>query len=166
MSFLLWLESTQIATFIRESVSFLAYPTFTTAHTLGMGTIVGVSSVVALRLLGFAPTIPLPPLKKLFPTMWFGFALNLLSGTGMLMAGASHLVPHPLFLTKITCVFAAVTILRVLQVKVFRDPEVGAKPLDTRSKVLAGSLLGLWLLGMISGRLIAYTYTELILHAQ
>ena len=163
MSFLLWLESTRIATFIRESVSLLGYPTFTTAHTLGMGIIVGTSSVVALRLLGFAPTLPLAPLKKLFPTMWFGFALNLLSGTGMTMAAATKLVPHPLWIAKMTCVLAAVAVLRVLQVRVFRDPEVGTKPLDTSTKVLAGSLLGLWLLGMITGRLIAYTYTELIL---
>jgi len=163
MSFLLWLESTRVATFIRESVSLLGYPTFTTVHTLGLGIIVGLSTVVALRLLGFAPTLPLVPLKKLFPTMWFGFAINTISGSGMLAAAASHLVPHPFFIAKITCVFAAVAILGVLQVRVFRDPEVGTKPLDTMSKVLAGSLLVLWLLAMITGRLIAYTYTDLIL---
>jgi len=155
---LLWLEKTAIATFVRESLSLFAYPTFSTVHTIGLGIIVGLSTVLALRLLGFAPTLPLAPLDKLFPTMWFAFALNLLSGSGLLAAAATKLAPHPLFIVKIICVFSAVAILRVLQVKVFRGPELGNKPLDTGSKVLAGSLLGLWLLAMICGRLIAYTY--------
>jgi len=159
-SFLLRVESTGIATWIREDGSWWAYPTWTTVHTFGMGIIVGVSTVVALRLLGFAPTLPLASLKKLYPTMYFGFVINLISGTGMLMAGAVHLALHPLFLTKIACVFAAVGILRVLQVKLFRDPELGTKPIDTRSKVLAWSVMSLWLVGMIAGRLIAYTFTE------
>lgn len=158
MSFLLWLETTRVATFVRESVSLLAYPSFSTAHTIGLAIIVGLSTVMSLRLLGFAPTLPLAPLNKLFPTMYFAFAINTFSGSGLLVAAASKHVPHPLFIVKITCVFTAVAILRVLQVKVFRDPELGNKPVDTRSKVLAGSLLVLWLLAMISGRLMAYTF--------
>lgn len=160
MSFLLWLESTTVATFVRESVSLLAYPSFSTAHTVGMGTIIGLSTVVGLRILGFAPTLPLAPLNKLFPTMYFAFAVNLCSGSGLLAAAATKLAPHPLFIFKIICVFSAVAILRVLQVRVFRDPELGNKPLDTRSKVLAGSLLVLWLLAIIGGRLTAYTFVK------
>ena len=158
MSLLLWLETTRVAKFVNESISLLAYPTFSTAHTIGLGIIVGLSTVMALRLLGFAPTLPLAPLNQLFPTMYFAFAINLLSGGGLLAAKASTLGPHPLFIAKIICVFTAVAVLRVLQVKVFRDPELGKKPVDTTSKVLAGSLLGLWLSAMIAGRLIAYTF--------
>lgn len=158
MSFLLWLESTRVATFVREDLSLLAYPSFSTAHTIGLAFIVGLSTVMSLRLLGFAPTLPLAPLNKLFPTMYFAFAINTLSGSGLLAAAATKLAPHPLFIAKIIFVFAAVAILRVLQVKVFRDPELGTKPVDTMSKVLAGSLLVLWLSAMIAGRLIAYTY--------
>lgn len=160
MSVLLWLESTRFATFVRESLSLLAYPTFSTLHTIGLAIIVGLSTIMALRLLGFAPTFPLAPLNKLFPIMWFAFAINLFSGSGLLAAAATKLAPHPLFIVKIICVFAALAVLRVIQVKVFRDPELGHKPLDLRSKVLAGSLLSLWLLAIIGGRLTAYTYVS------
>jgi len=157
MSFLLWLESTRLGTFVGQSESIWGYPIFTTVHTIGLSIIVGISTVVAIRLMGFAPTIPLAPLNKLFPIMWFGFAINLFSGSGLMAAAASTTVPNPLFIAKIIFVLSAVAVMAVLQVKVFRDPEIDNKPLDTMSKALAGLLLGLWLLAMIAGRLIAYT---------
>ena len=112
MSFLLWLESTGFGTFIRESESLLAYPTFSTVHTMGLSIIVGLSSVVGLRLLGFAPTMRLAPLKKLFPVIWFGFVINLFSGSGLAAAGATTILPNPLFIAKIIFVIAAVEIGR------------------------------------------------------
>ena len=89
--------------------------------------------------------------------MWVGFAVNLFSGTGLALAAASTTIPNPLFITKMTCVLSAVAIMAVLQVKVFRDPEIDDKPVSKRSKTLAALMLGLWLVGMISGRLIGYT---------
>jgi len=158
MSLLLWLESTGFGTFVRESSSLLAYPTFSTLHTMGLSIIVGLSAVVALRLMGFAPTMRLAPLKKLFPIMWFGFAINLVSGSGLAAAAATTTIPNPMFIAKITFVLSAVVILRVLQVRVFRDPELENKPLNATNKFLAGSLLCLWLFGMITGRVIAYEF--------
>ena len=156
MSFLLWLESTGFGTFVRESESLFAYPTFIVLHTFGLSIVVGISVVVGTRLMGLAPTIPLALLNKLFPIMWFGFAINLFSGSGLAAAAASTTVPNPMFIAKIIFVLTAVAVMVVLQVKVFRDPEVDDKPLDTMSKALGGSLLALWLLAMISGRLITY----------
>lgn len=156
MAFLLWLESTGFGTFVRESESLFAYPTFIVLHTFGLSIVVGISVVVGTRLMGLAPTIPLAPLNKLFPIMWFGFAINLFSGSGLAAAAASTTIPNPLFIAKIIFVLTAVAVMVVLQVKVFRDPEVDDKPLDTMSKALGGSLLALWLLAMISGRLITY----------
>ena len=157
MSFLLWLESTSIGTFVREGQSLLAYPTFTVVHTVGLSIVVGVSGVMAARLAGLAPTMPLAPLRRLFPIIWFGFGLNLLSGGGLAMASATRTVPNNYFLAKIFAVIVAVVILRVLQVRVFRDPEVDSKPLDSTSRLLGMSLLGLWVIAMIAGRLIGYS---------
>ena len=157
MSFLLWLESTSIGTFVREGQSLLAYPTFTVVHTMGLSIVVGISGVIAARVAGLAPTTPLAPLKKLFPIIWFGFGLNLISGSGLAMASAAKTLPNAFFLTKICAVIVAVIILRRLQVKVFRDPEVDNKPLDSTSRLLGMSLLALWLVAMIAGRLIGYS---------
>ena len=158
MSFLSWLEASGFGTFVRESSSLLAYPTFSTVHTIGLSIIVGLSTVVALRLMGFASTMRLAPLKKLFPAMWFGFAINLVSGSGLAAAAATTTIPNPMFIAKITCVLGAVAILRVLQVRVFRDPELESKPVDRTNKILAAAMLCLWLLGMITGRVIAYDF--------
>jgi hypothetical protein len=157
MSVLLWLESTGVGTFVREHPSLLAYPTFTVLHTIGLAIVVGLSTVVAARTVGFAPSIPLAPLNKLFPIIWFGFGINLISGGGLAAAAATTTIPNPMFLTKITFVIAGVVVMRKLQVRVFRDPEVGNKPLEGKAKVLGASLLVLWLFAMISGRLIGYT---------
>src|SRR3990172_120735 len=108
MSFLAWLESTGFGTFVRESSSLLAYPTFSTIHTIGLAIIVGLSTVVAVRLMGFAPTLRLAPLKRLFPVMWFGFAITLVSGGGRAAAAATTTIPNPMFIAKIVSVLAAV----------------------------------------------------------
>jgi hypothetical protein len=158
MSLLTWLELTSFGTFVRESSSLLAYPTFSTIHTIGLAIIVGLSTIVAVRLLGFAPTLRLNPLKKLFPVMWFGFAINLVSGSGLAAAAATTTIPNPMFIAKITCVLAAVAVLRVVQVRVFRDPDPESKPVDATTKYLAGAMLFLWLMGMITGRVIAYDF--------
>jgi len=155
-SILMWLESTGFGTFVRESESLLAYPTFSTLHTIGLSIIVGLSTVVALRLVGFARTMRVAPLKKLFPIMWVGFAINLFSGSGLAAAAATTTVPNPLFLAKITFVIAGVVILRLLQVKVFRDSDPEGKSRDRTIMILAASLLCLWLFAMITGRFIAY----------
>ena len=157
MSFLLWLEATRIGTFVREGQTLLAYPTFTVVHTVGLSIVVGISGVIGARLAGLAPTMPLAPLKRLFPIIWFGFGLNLISGSGLAMAGAAKTLPNAFFLTKIVAVFTAVAILRMMQTRVFRDPEVDNKPLDRTSRMLGVALLVLWLTAMIAGRLIGYS---------
>jgi hypothetical protein len=124
---------------------------------MGLSIVVGISGTIAARLAGLARTTPLAPLKRLFPIIWFGFGLNLISGSGLAMASAAKTLPNPFFLTKIFVVILAVIILRRLQVTVFQDPEVDSKPLDSTSRVLGVSLLALWLIAMIAGRLIGYS---------
>jgi hypothetical protein len=157
MSFLVWLESTSVGTFVRESRSLLAYPTFTVLHTFGLSIVVGISAMIAARLLGIASGIPLAPLRKLFPVIWFGFIINLISGSGLAAAAATTTIPNPLFVAKIMLVIVAVFIVWRLQVTVFSDPDVDNKPLDSRSTLLGGALLCVWLFAMICGRLIGYT---------
>lgn len=158
MPILEWLESSGFGTFVRENESLLAYPTFSTLHTIGLSIIVGLSTVVAVRILGFAPTLRLSPLRKLFPIMWFGFVINLISGSGLAAAAATRTIPDTLFLSKMTCVISAVVILGILRVRVFGGPDVDKKPIDGTSRALAGAQLFLWLTAMIAGRMIAYGF--------
>src|SRR5215211_307893 len=98
MGVLEFLEQTALSTFIRESSSLLAFPTFLCVHTLGLSLLVGANTLVSIRMLGIAPTIPLQPLKRLFPFMWGGFILTVISGGGLAMAKATTLLVNPILL--------------------------------------------------------------------
>ena len=80
MDFLLRLEQSGLATWIRESPSIWAYPTVLFLHTMGIGFLAGASAAIDLRILGFAPKIPLSSMEKFFPVMYFGFWINAISG--------------------------------------------------------------------------------------
>jgi hypothetical protein len=159
MEFLKFLEETALATFIRESSSYLGFPTFLFLHTLGLSIVVGANTVVAIRVLGVASSIPLRPLVRLFPFMWIGFILTCISGIGLAIASATSKFVNPILLIKLVLVVIAGVIMRALDKKVFRSPsgfkEAGAQ----EGKAMAAALLVLWLVVTILGRLIAYSST-------
>lgn len=152
----LWLEATFFGTFVRESTSAFGYPTFIVLHTVGLAVVVGTSTLVALRVLGFASTIPIAPLGRLFPLIWGGFAINLFSGSGLAAATADGQFTNPVFTAKIVFVVLAVTAMRLLQKSLFLDAPEGEPTVTSLDRQLAGSMVGLWLLAMVAGRLIAY----------
>src|SRR3990172_12572230 len=119
MSFLEFLEQTALATFIRESASMLGFPAFLFLHTIGLSFLVGANSVVAIRVLGMASTIPLQPLKRLFPFMWLGLVLTVVSGLGLAMAKATTLMLNPILLIKLVLIAFAVVLMFLLEKKVF-----------------------------------------------
>jgi len=156
MDILIWLEGTWIATFVRESPSILGFPTFLFAHSLGLSLAVGPCAIAAVRVLGLAPTLPLKPLGRLFPYMWIGFWLTVVSGVGLAIADASNKLVNPILLVKLVLVVVAAANMWLLDKKVFRAPEgAGAG----NGKLMAGTLLVLWLAVTIAGRLIAYSRT-------
>jgi hypothetical protein len=52
--FLIWLESTDFSTWVRESPSLFAFPAILSCHTIGMGLVAGTNAAIALRILGVA----------------------------------------------------------------------------------------------------------------
>ncbi len=102
--FLRTIEETGISTWIRESPSLWAFPLILTAHTFGLVLLVGPSAVIDLRLLGFAPDVPLAPLKRLFKFMWVGFWLNAASGLVLLLGYPTKAVTNPVFYIKLTLI--------------------------------------------------------------
>ena len=157
-SFLMYLEQMGLSTFIRESGSLLAFPTVLCLHTLGLSLVAGVNGVVAVRVLGVASGVPLQPLKRLFPFMWAGFILSVLSGAGLAMAKATSLVLNPILLVKLAMIAVATPIMYVMEKKVFSNPNF--KEGESRGpRFMAAALLVLWTFVMITGRLIAYSAT-------
>jgi len=150
-----WLESAALSTWIRESPSPWAYPLVLTLHTTGLGVLVGANWAVALRLLGFAPRIPLAPLAWLFPLMWVGFWINAVSGVGLFIADATVWTAHPAFIVKLMFVAVGMGNLWLLRTSaVFREPAgLASETVPRKDKILARASLVIWASAIVAGRL-------------
>ena len=154
MEWLASLEGSGFATWLRESGSIWAYPAVLTLHTMGLGVLVGASSVLDLRVLGCAPRIPLAPLEKLFPIMWVGFWINAVSGVALFAADATTKGTTTVFMAKLVIIVAAVLVLFGMRRTVYGRGTVTTS--TTVSRLLAVTSLALWLLAIITGRYMAY----------
>jgi hypothetical protein len=151
MEFILWLQENAVAVWTRESVSLWAYPTQIAIHALGLGVVVGLSTMVALRVLGVASQIPLPPLERVFPVIWVAFFVNLFSGTLMTLAYAERLLLHPVFLIKLAGLVAGVVLIVYLRKFAF-----GPTAVASRAQAVSVGLLVAWAITLVAGRMTAY----------
>lgn len=149
------LESSAFASWLRESGSIWAYPAVLTLHTLGLGVLVGASTVIDLRLLGAAPQMPLEPLRRLFPIMWWGFWVNAISGALLFATDATTKGTTRVFMAKLVIIFVAVIVLRSIKRSVYGSDHIDNRPPVT-VKALAAVSLALWLAAIITGRYMAY----------
>ena len=155
------LENTSISLFIRESDSLWSFPAILTAHAFGYCFIMATNSIVSARMLGFAKTIPFKPLKKLFPVMWIGLIVTIFTGLALTMAAAQKRVPNPILWFKMALLLVAAPMMWFFQKKVFDDPSVTENNVPPSARTMAAWQLALWILIMISGRLIPYSGTIL-----
>ncbi len=155
MSFLDSIEQLSFSTWVRESTSVLAYPTILWLHVMGMGVVAGVGGMISLRLLGISPKISVRPLERLYPLMWWGFGVNAVTGTALLMASAATRLLDPTFYIKMVFIFSGVAVLQRTRNKVFRSlgPD-GALPESAKPLAWAGLIC--WLGALTAGRLLAY----------
>lgn len=162
-SFFIWVEHTAASVWLRESLSVFAFPTILTLHTVGLAFLTGPNAALDLRLLGFAPEVPLAPMRRFFPIMWSGFWLNAVTGLALMLAYPTKALTNPLFWIKLVLIAAAITVLRRIRMLAF--PEAGAEPGAAQSRhlrLLATASLLLWLATITAGRWLAYTYTRLL----
>jgi hypothetical protein len=150
------LEQLSFIVWVRESGSLWGFATFLFMHTVGLATLAGVNASIDLRLLGFAPKLPLAPLKRLFPLMWAALALTAFSGVVLLLTDLTAKLRTPVFSIKLIFIALAVINLRLLYKRVFSDPQVDTKPLPPNVRFLALTSLMLWVGATTAGRLMAY----------
>jgi len=156
-----WLESLPLSTFIRQSNSLWAFPMFLFAHTLGMSIVAGGASMIDLALLGCWPrSAPVKPLERLYPAIWAGFWVNLITGSVLLAADATKRLTNPDFFVKMVCVFVGVYLLSTMRKRVFNDPQLDLAPVSGQAKMLAWLSLACWFGAILTGRLLAYTSTR------
>jgi hypothetical protein len=159
MSYLLWLSRTGPAVWGRESESIWAYPTILFLHTLGLGVLVGFTTAIDFRVLGFSSRLPLAPMGRFFRFVWIGFWINALSGTMLLIMTPAKLA-NPTFIVKMACIGLGVLTMLWIDREVFRPRQVtgadGVTEASTLGRVLAASSLLWWTGAIVAGRLTAY----------
>jgi len=151
------LSNSALADWVRSSPSIFAYTAVLSTHAVGLAIVIGGSSVVALRLLGFARSIPLGALQSLYPYIWFGFTINLISGLMLFIAEAKAQATMPAFQIKMLLVAAGMIIGQQLRSRYFRDvASVSAGVVTPVGRRLAIASLATWGLALIAGRLTGY----------
>jgi hypothetical protein len=156
MEFLMRVEATGLSTWLRESPSIWAFPTVLTLHTLGLGLVVGGSSILSLRILGSAPCMPVKPLERLFSIIWIGFTVNAASGVLLFVKAATTAGISVLFWTKIGIIVTAMIVVVRMRAAVFTGPEIDDRAVSGKAKALAAASIVLWLAVIVAGRLLAY----------
>ena len=157
MDFLVWLENSGLCTWVRESPSVWAYSGLISFHAFGLAFVVGLSWMIALRVLGFAPGLPLAPMEKLFPVIWIAFWVNAVSGIALVTGSATKDLSNPVFFTKMACVVLGIVTVRLLKIDVFRDrASLNTSPAPQKAKILAAASLAFWAGAIVAGRLVEY----------
>ena len=153
-----WLEHTSLGTAVRES-SWM-FPTIETLHLFGIIALVGSTSIVDLRLLGFA--FRDDSVTKLFnrfmPWAWVGFAIQVVTGSLLFASEATKLYESPVFQIKMLLILLVG--LNALVFHIIAYPRVASwdnAPVTPWSARIAGcfSLL-LWFGIVAAGRWISY----------
>jgi hypothetical protein len=159
------IESSAYAEWVRASPSFFAYTFILSLHAMGLAVVVGLNCVIAFRLLGFVPELPVAPLRKLFPWIYAGFTINAISGGSLLAANLTADLSNWMFLSKLFFILLAMINLELTRTRIFDAPGALSSPeLPRQARTFAILSFLFWGLATISGRLTAYpNFVEAIL---
>jgi hypothetical protein len=156
MTFLQYLESFGFSTWVRESSSIWAFPTFLVMHTIGMSIVAGGSVMMSLAILGFWPKMSIRPMEKMYSLMWFGFGINAVTGVALLVADATTRLTSWDFYVKMIFVFLGTWLLSKTRKTVFSDPGLDEGRLPSSARGLAWASMICWFGAILAGRLLAY----------
>jgi hypothetical protein len=155
MGFFRSLQDSEFTNWFLGSDSIWTYPTVLTLHTVGMAILVGASIVVHLRVLHVGAGVPLARLALLYRFIWFGFAINLVSGLILFVTEAADRAVDPVFYIKLGSIVLALWLGAKVKRSLVDSRSAPAFP-TVRSRSLAAASLGLWTVAIVAGRLMAY----------
>jgi hypothetical protein len=153
-----WIESSALSEWIRGSECICAFPAIVTLHNIGLAFLAGGGIVIDLRLIGFAPDMPLKPMGRFLPVLWLAFAVNATTGALLLIAYPTKALTNPLFYIKLSLFALAVVLVYRIAADILRAPDIDGKPLARRAKALAMVSLATWVALIAAGRFLAYTH--------
>jgi hypothetical protein len=152
-----YLQNLALANWVRSSPSIFAYTAVLSAHAIGLAIVVGINTIIALRLLGVARAIPLASLPRLYAVVWTGFGINAVSGVLLFIAEAHAMSAMIMFWGKLMFVAFGMIVAELLKKYYFKDvASVQAGVVTRVGRNLAIVSLVCWYLALIVGRLTGY----------
>jgi hypothetical protein len=151
------IEDLSIGVWVRESPSIFAYTLVLSLHAIGLAIVLGLNALIALRLLGVAPAIPLSALRGFYGTIWFGFAINAISGGMLFIASATNMGVMSVFWIKMAAVALGMTLALRLKSRFLDDPTAtAAGTVPAGARRMAWWSLGVWFFALTVGRMTGY----------
>jgi hypothetical protein len=149
------LARSEFSNWLLRSESVWGYPTVLTLHTFGMMVLAGAAFVIDLRLLGFAPDVPLQGMDRLFRVVWIAFVVNAVTGTMLFIATADTHGRQLLFWAKLALVVLGLVTVVMIRRGNFRR---GAEPvaITAAARWLAVLSIVVWIAAITAGRFLAY----------
>ena len=155
-SLAVWLVSTRLSLFVNAHT--WVWPTCETLHFMGLTLLVGMVGMFDLRVLGFAPGLPLRAVHRLIPLGVAGFAVNLVTGIVFFAARPEQYIHNAAFGWKL--LFLAIAGLNVLlfnRTVLSRTLAVGpGAQAPMLAKVIAGTSLVCWFTVLYFGRMLPF----------
>lgn len=136
----------------------MGFPLTLSLHALGMAFLVGVHFALDLRIIGFAPKLPVHLITRFYPLMWVSFIVALISGLMLLLAYPAKGLTNFVFYFKMLLIALAFIVGRLLTKNIL----IQEIEISTRHKMLAILSIALWVSVIVAGRFLAYTYTILL----
>jgi hypothetical protein len=155
------LQHSDFANWVQQS----AYPIVITAHSIGLATLVGLLVVIDLRVLGFAPGLPLAALRRFMTVVWTGFWVNATSGFMLFAIDAKKDYYSTLFRLKLSLIAVGLILGARITSRVLRREDLYSAPgarAPAEARVLAVLSIACWASAIVTGRLLAYfTYGDI-----
>ncbi len=150
-----WLATTAYATWVSEASG---WPIALTIHAFGTATVVGLTVIIALRLLGLFRTIPYTAIYKLIPLVWIGVVVQVLSGLTLWLTKPAQYLADGMFEMKLVFLLIAVVATWYFQKTMKREIAdwEGAGRVTSRGVKFGAATCVLWAAVTIGGRLTAY----------
>jgi len=155
--FFLTIEESGLSMWVRDN----PFWAILTIHALGMAMLVGASTVIDLRLLGFASNLPIAPLRRLYGVIWAGFWIQVISGVLLVIGYPTKSFTNFDFYIKLILIALGMVATLRLKKRVFSDPNMSESDMMANGKMLALWSLLFWLGAVTSARMLAYTYTNI-----
>ena len=128
-------------------------------HSIGLAFNVGISTVIAMRVLGFFRGLPLGPLEDFCPLMTAGWWTSVFTGVVLLLMDPARFIPDATLYIKMGAIAVAMVLVGRLRAQIF-GPGAGLEAPETvkRARSLSMQLLAVWGVAIVAGKVMAYDW--------